>query len=147
LAANEFRELVRRRTRLAMPHLNLALAIARSANPKEAETEARRGVELAPKSALARMILASVMDPARPEEAFAEAEKAAQLDPNNPRVLGFLLERIRAFPGDQKQREEAVVRSLARVAPGNLQVIFESLRFDANRFDSMPTRRIGTPLP
>ncbi len=133
LAVEEFRQLVRKRPRLAMPHLNLALALARTANAGDAVPEAREGVRLAPKSALAHRILASVMDRSQPELALAEAEESAKLAPDSLRAYGFLLEQLRNLPGARSQREEEVIRKLAQLAPENLQVIFEVQRLEADK--------------
>lgn len=82
-----------------------------------AETECRRGVELAPGSADARQILSYMLAATgRHEEAIAEARRATRLDPLSPLAaqhLGMMLYLSRRF-----DEAEAQLKSVTALYPG-----------------------------
>lgn len=66
-------------------HFNLGLLLAETGHPEEAQQELRRALELDPSNAAAAYDLAVLVGKRNPKEALALCEKAAQLNPENPK--------------------------------------------------------------
>lgn len=66
-------------------HFNLGLLLAEIGQPEEAEKELRKSLELDPSNAAAAYDLAVLVGQENPKEALALCEKAAKLNPDNPK--------------------------------------------------------------
>lgn len=115
---------------LAVTQCNFAIelflcgALSRADRPREAEEAARRAVELAPWSEVARVTLASALlanagprGDARRSEAERQAREGLRLHPGSQASLGVLAEAIRSQ--GRVEEAEVMLRELVAAHPGS----------------------------
>ena len=143
-AATEFQAIIRARPRLALGHVDLAVAwLADQRHNPEALRAAQKGAALLPSAGWPKVVLAEALYVNnRQVEAFQRLQAAVQVEPDNLQVLYALVEFLDrpglnavAGGGVDALRHRTVER-LARLAPENLVVQLEYLTSQARRADS-----------
>ena len=111
-AAEEFRALVDLLPDEAIGYGNLAVAHLRLKNSEEAETWAKRGLEVQPMDSQLHFILSEVYQwQGKSEEAVAEMDEAVKLEPEN---LGARYKLVRHYLG-MRDDQEATIRAIAHL--------------------------------
>jgi len=78
-------------------HFNLGLLLAETGHPEEAQKELRKTMQLDPSNAAAAYDLAVLVGKENPKEALGLCEKAAKLNPENPKyssAVGYYREQL-----------------------------------------------------
>lgn len=120
-AEPEFAAIRKAQGGLAFGYVNDAAALLRIHRPPEALEAARKGVELAPRLAWPRVVLAKAIEAAGDrEKATPVLEEAVRAEPRNPRIIGALVSHLDGMPGDHSERVYELRRELADLQPENL---------------------------
>jgi hypothetical protein len=124
LGLEQFKEVQKLEPALAFGYVNAAAAlIGRPNRGEEALGYAEKAVKLLPDAAWPKVVLARAhQNVGQAEKATAALEAALKAAPREPRVIGAMIDHLRAQPGDQTARLYELRKRLAEIAPDNLAV-------------------------
>ncbi|MFN3652847.1 MAG: FG-GAP-like repeat-containing protein [Armatimonadota bacterium] len=141
LALPEFEAIRKAQPRLAFGYVNSAAATIVSQREQAVEL-AKQGAELAPESSWAWMVLGEAYGTTQPDEATKAFETAVARAPEDPRILGPLLNHLNSIPGDHESRIAQLQQRIYELAPANVAAQAPWLVTLAQRGEYEPAQRV-----